>query len=99
MELSEITKKVSELARDTSGEMESKVKFVFQDGCVFIDDTVNPPIVNNEDSDAHCTITINNDDFKKLLDKELSSMSAFMSGKMKIDGDMTVAMKLSSMFG
>ena len=99
MELSEITKKVSELARDTSGEMGSKVKFVFQDGCVFIDDTVNPPIVNNEDSDAHCTITINNDDFKKLLDKELSSMGAFMSGKMKIDGDMTVAMKLSSMFG
>ena len=99
MELSEITKKVNELARDTSGEMESKVKFVFQDGCVFIDDTVNPPIVNNEDSDANCTITINNDDFKKLLDKELSSMSAFMSGKMKIDGDMTVAMKLSSMFG
>ena len=46
MELSEITKKVSELARDTSGEMGSKVKFVFQDGCVFIDDTVNPPIVN-----------------------------------------------------
>tara|TARA_B100000686_G_C15982199_1_gene567965 strand:- start:78 stop:377 length:300 start_codon:yes stop_codon:yes gene_type:complete len=99
MNLNDITKRINELSKSTSGEMESKVKFIFEDGCVFIDDTVNPPIINNDDSDAHCTITINNSDFEKLLNKELSSMNAFMSGKMKIKGDMAVAMKLSSVFG
>ena len=29
----------------------------------------------------------------------MDSMQAFMSGKMKIEGEMTVAMKLSSIFG
>ena len=28
----------------------------------------------------------------------MSSMSAFMTGKMKIKGEMTIAMKLSSLF-
>ena len=45
-----------------------------------------------------CTITISNDDFGKILNKEMDSMGAFMSGKMKISGEMTVAMKLSSLF-
>ena len=36
--------------------------------------------------------------FEKILNKEMDSMGAFMSGKMKIGGEMTVAMKLSSLF-
>ena len=99
MNLNEITKKVDELAQKSPGDMESIVKFVFDDGCVRVDDTVNPPEVNNKNEDAHCTITLSNETFTKLLNKETSSMNAFMSGKMKIDGDMTVAMKLSSIFG
>ena len=99
MNLNEITKKVDELAQKSPGDMESIVKFVFEDGCVRVDDTVNPPEVNNKNEDAHCTITLSNETFTKLLNKETSSMNAFMSGKMKIDGDMTVAMKLSSIFG
>ncbi|MEM8895996.1 MAG: SCP2 sterol-binding domain-containing protein [Bacteroidota bacterium] len=38
------------------------------------------------------------DDFMKLLDGDLDPMSAFMGGMMKIDGDMSVAMKLTSLF-
>ena len=70
----------------------------FNDGCIFIDDTVNPTIINNQDEEADCTITIDNEDFEKILNKEMDSMGAFMSGKMKIGGEMTVAMKLSSLF-
>ena len=99
MNLNEITKKVEELAQKSPGDMDSVVKFVFDDGCVRVDDTVTPPNVSNEDKDAHCTITLNNETFIQLLNKETSSMNAFMSGKMKIDGDMSVAMKLSSIFG
>ena len=98
MNLNEITAKVKELSSKSSGKIESKIKFVFNDGCIFIDDTVNPTIINNENQEADCTITISNDDFGKFLNKEMDSMGAFMSGKMKISGEMTVAMKLSSLF-
>ncbi len=98
MDLNNITARVKEISSNSSGKIESKIKFVFNDGCIFIDDTVNPTIINNEDHEADCTITIDNDDFEKILNKEMDSMGAFMSGKMKIGGEMTVAMKLSSLF-
>ena len=98
MNLNDITAKVKELSSKSSGKIESKIKFVFNDGCIFIDDTVNPTIINNQDEEADCTITIDNEDFEKILNKEMDSMGAFMSGKMKIGGEMTVAMKLSSLF-
>ncbi len=99
MNINEITNRVKDLSKESSGKIESKIKFKLTDGCIFIDDTVEPTLINNEDSEAHCTIIINNSDFVKLLDKEMDSMQAFMSGKMKIEGEMTVAMKLSSIFG
>ena len=99
MNLNDITNRVKELSKNSSGKIESKIKFKFSDGCIFIDDTTKPTIINNEDNEAHCTIIINNSDFVKLLNKETDSMQIFMSGKMKIEGDMTVAMKLSSIFG
>ena len=98
MNLNEITARIKELSSNSSGKIESKIKFVFNDGCIFIDDTVNPTIINNHDEEADCTITIDNEDFEKILNKEMDSMGAFMSGKMKIGGEMTVAMKLSSLF-
>tara|TARA_Y100001958_G_scaffold71373_1_gene48145 strand:+ start:68 stop:367 length:300 start_codon:yes stop_codon:yes gene_type:complete len=98
MNLNEITARIKELSSNSSGKIESKIKFVFNDGCIFIDDTVNPTIINNQDEEADCTITIDNEDFEKILNKEMDSMGAFMSGKMKIGGEMTVAMKLSSLF-
>ncbi|MDP7269640.1 MAG: SCP2 sterol-binding domain-containing protein, partial [Pirellulales bacterium] len=68
------------------------------DGCVLIDDTTSPPTISNENNDADCVIEINNENFSEILNKKMSSMSAFMTGKMKIKGEMTIAMKLSSLF-
>ena len=99
MDLKEITVKIKNMSEKNSGKIESKFKFVLDDGCIYIDDTVSPPNISNDNIEADCTITINNENFKKLLDKEIDSMQAFMTGKMKIDGEMTVAMKLSSIFG
>jgi len=99
MDLKQITEKIKNISEKNSGKIESKFKFVLDDGCIYIDDTLSPPNISNDDLEADCTITINNENFKKLLDKEIDSMQAFMTGKMKIDGEMTVAMKLSSIFG
>ena len=98
MELNEITKKMNELATLNAGKKKAKIKFEFSDGCVLIDDTTSPPTISNENNDADCVIEINNENFSEILNKKMSSMSAFMTGKMKIKGEMTIAMKLSSLF-
>jgi len=41
-----------------------------------------------------CTITMATSDFFALLERKLNPMAAFMSGKLKIRGDMGQAMKL-----
>ena len=98
MELNEITKKMNELATLNAGKIDAKIKFEFSDGYVLIDDTTSPPTISNENNDADCVIEINNENFSEILNKKMSSMSAFMTGKMKIKGEMTIAMKLSSLF-
>jgi putative sterol carrier protein len=45
-------------------------------------------------SDAVATISIDGADWSALVSGELDPMQAFMGGKIKIDGDMTAAMKL-----
>lgn len=47
--------------------------------------------------DAQCTIAVTEDDFLALLKGQLNPMTAMMSGKLKIDGDMGVAMKLQGL--
>mgnify|MGYP003302003303 CR=1 FL=1 len=72
------------------------IKWVVDSQVVFMNPETGE--VTEDDVEADCTITISNDDFEKILNKEMDSMGAFMSGKMKISGEMTVAMKLSSLF-
>lgn len=44
------------------------------------------------------TLTMDADDFKSMIAGQLNPMMAFMSGKLKIQGDMSLAMKLQSLF-
>ena len=39
------------------------------------------------------------DTFREIFDGELSPTSAYMTGRMTIEGDMSVAMKLSQVLG
>lgn len=98
MNLNDITKKMNELSTLNAGKIDAKIKFEFSDGYVLIDDTTSPPTISNDNNDADCIIEINNENFSKILNKKMSSMSAFMTGKMKIKGEMGIAMKLSSLF-
>ncbi len=67
------------------------VKFNIKDmGIIHIDGGS----VTNDDKPADCTITMAKDDFEKLSAGTLDPTMAFMQGKLKIDGDMGVAMKL-----
>ena len=48
------------------------------------------------DEDADVTMNADADTFKEILSGELNPTSAFMSGKLTIDGDMGTAMQLAS---
>ncbi|MEM7743688.1 MAG: SCP2 sterol-binding domain-containing protein [Pseudomonadota bacterium] len=47
-----------------------------------------------EDGPADCTVTASIDTFEEMFAGDLDPTAAFMTGKIKIDGDMGVAMKL-----
>lgn len=49
------------------------------------------------DDEAEVTLTADPDVFEEILTGELNPTSAFMGGKLSIDGDMGVAMKLASL--
>lgn len=55
--------------------------------------TKEPPA----DAEASCTMLMDSEDFMKMFRGELNSMQAFMSGKLKIKGDMSQALKLEKL--
>ncbi len=50
--------------------------------------------VREGDGDADCTITVEAPDFIAIKDGSMDAMEAFMMGKIIVDGDMGLAMKL-----
>jgi len=75
--------------------LNSTLKFDFEGkGFVYLDGKSAPNHVSNEDKPADCTITVSLDTFKKMVARELDGTAAFMQGKLKVAGDMSVAMKL-----
>jgi len=78
-----------------------KVKFVLGDdeGIIFWDGTEHPPAIDNEDkADATTTIRISAENLQKLMAGGLDPTLAYMTGKLKVEGSMGVALKLTSMF-
>ena len=95
MTLQEITAKMKEGAAKKSS-FGNTVKFSTDQGCVYIDGNANPPVVSNDDKAADCTLKMDFADFASMIGGQLDGMTAFMTGKLKIEGDMGVAMKLQS---
>ncbi len=60
---------------------------------------INSSGVSLSDEDADCTLSMNADTFQGLIAGSVNPTTAFMTGKIKATGDMTVAMKLSGVFG
>ena len=47
--------------------------------------------------DAKCKITISSEDWVGIIDGSLNAQMAFMGGKLKVAGDMAMALKLQSL--
>jgi putative sterol carrier protein len=92
--LEEITSTMAGAVGADSG-LGKKLKFDFgADGKIFIDGASSPNTVSNADDAADCTIKVAKDDFEKMAAGQLDPTMAFMQGKLKVEGDMSIAMKL-----
>ncbi len=90
---------------DIAAQMKSKVegsgfdqsvKFdTGSDGVIVIDGTT----ISTTDAPADCTIKLTLDDLEQLISGDLNPTMAFMTGKIKIEGDMSVAMALNQFLG
>lgn len=76
---------------DLTGENGGKYWVKINDGSVEVNEgeTENPTI----------TVVSTADDYLKMVNGEMAAMSAFMAGKVKVKGNMGLAMKLQSIFG
>ena len=70
-----------------------KVKLDYGDeGVIMLDGASNT--VSEEDGDADTTIKVSWADWQAMADGQLDGMTAFMTGKLKVEGDMSNAMQL-----
>jgi putative sterol carrier protein len=69
-----------------------KIDFGGEQGIVMLDGAAGQ--VSEEDGAADTTIKVSWDDWEQLAGGQLDGMTAFMMGKLKVEGDMSNAMQL-----
>lgn len=84
---------VAAMAKKVTGGFDGSAKFVISgEGAIMLDGDG----VRAADEPADVTLTADADTFRAILDGDLNPTSAFMSGKLSVDGDMGMAMRLGS---
>ncbi len=94
-QVQEIVSQMGTAIGDNSG-LGGTLKFDFGEPCsVYFDGKATPNTVSDGDGKtADCTISLTLDTFDKMIKRELDGTSAFMQGKLRVAGDMGLAMKL-----
>jgi len=68
------------------------------EGIIYVAAKEAPVAVSNKDGVAETTLRLSAQDLQQLLDGKLNPTTAFMFGKLKVDGNMSNAMSLTSLF-
>lgn len=99
MSLEALTEEIRRRASQ-SPKLGYRLKFVLAEGGTILwDGTSVPPAIDNSDGDADTTIRLTAEALEKLMSGGLDPTLAYMTGKLKIEGSLGVAMKLASMLG
>jgi putative sterol carrier protein len=74
-------------------------KFVLHgdDGGTFVLNLADDPGVSECDGDAHCTIKMGVGDFLEMVEGRVDSRMLFFMGKLRVEGDMGLALKLKKL--
>jgi len=88
-----ISAAINTLNAKLGGDFDGSAKFVIpEEGTIMLDAAG----ARAGDDDADVTMTADADTFRDIIEGELNPTTAFMSGRLTIDGDMGTAMKLAS---
>ncbi len=98
MSLQNLTDRISEVIGTDSG-LDATLKFKTDEGNVFVDSKVIPNQISQDDREADCTFDVSVKNALKLIEGEMNPMMALMTGKLKIEGDMGIAMSIAQKFG
>ena len=94
MDMQEITAALRAKVGDSSG-LNATLKFdCGADGTICIDGRSAPNSVSNDNVETDCTVGITLENLTALLSGDLEPATGFMMGKLKVAGDMSVAMRL-----
>ena len=99
MNVTQLTERVRTAVGAESG-LDATIKFNFGDqGVIYIDGKSTPNAVTNDDRDSQIVISFTPETLTRILDKQLNPKVALMTGKMKLRGDLRIAMRLDKVFG
>jgi len=82
----------------TSASLGYRVQFDFgDDGVIFWDGTATPPVIDNTPRDADTVMSLSLANLEALIAGALNPTMAYMTGKLKIQGSMGVALKIGQL--
>lgn len=98
MSIETVENRIADLM-ESNRPLDATIKFEFKDGgTLLVESTDDHSGITQEDGPADCTIKVKSGDLLKMMDGKMDPMLAFTMGKLKVKGDMSVAMKLTKFF-
>lgn len=67
-------------------------------GTIFIAGSTPPITVSNDNGDADTTFIVSAENLAAMLSGNLAPMTAYMQGKLRVEGDLGKAMQIGSLF-
>lgn len=78
--------------------LNARVKYDFDSaGALYLDAKRSPPVLGREPIDSDCVIRMSLENFDRMIDGDLGPTMAFMTGKLKVQGSMPIALKLAAL--
>lgn len=83
---------------EEAGDLSATVQYKVSEPKYCVIDNGTLTVHDGVSDSADVTLTLEDEDFLALMSGELNGMTAFMTGKLQLEGDLMLAQKLSSMF-